>query len=80
MAWSKRLESFVKRPKISISGMCVCVGGGGDRRGSEIPWIFLYILLPDTIVHVLIRKKTRKPQARQLRVLLKYASRGTKGT
>jgi hypothetical protein len=62
MAWSKRLETFVKRPKNSISGMCVW-GGGGDRRGREIPWLFLYILLPNAVVPVLIRKKqeNRKP-------------------
>jgi hypothetical protein len=58
----------------------VCGGGGKDRRWREIPWLFLYILLPNAMCIHTNKEKTRKPQAQQLRVLLKYASRGTKGT
>jgi hypothetical protein len=51
MACSKRLESFDKCPKNSISGMCVCGGG---------PWIFLYILLPNAMCIYTNKEKNKK--------------------
>jgi hypothetical protein len=66
MAWSKRLETFVKRPKNSISGMCVWGGGGGERRRREIPWLFLYILLPNAMCIYTNKEKNKKTESQAI--------------